>query len=49
MRQRKRGGKETTKRTSGGEALEWLKEKSEGLRELKEKELQDEGDTKDAA
>ena len=35
------GKKETKRRRSGGEALEWLKEKGETLRELKEKELQD--------
>ena len=37
----KEEGKKETKRRSGGGALEWLKEKGESLRELKEKELQD--------
>ncbi|KAK2546700.1 hypothetical protein P5673_033686 [Acropora cervicornis] len=39
--EKEEGKKETKRRRSGGGALEWLKEKGESLRELKEKELQD--------
>ena len=39
--EKEEGKKETKRRRSGAEALEWLKEKGESLRELKEKELQD--------
>ena len=39
--EKEEGKKETKRRRSGEGALEWLKEKGESLRELKERELQD--------
>ena len=39
--ERMRGKKETKRRRSGGEVLEWLKEKGEIVQEMKEQEVQE--------
>ncbi|KAJ7391239.1 hypothetical protein OS493_019370 [Desmophyllum pertusum] len=42
------GKQETKRRRSGGEALEWLKEKGESMRQLKEQEVQNKKEEREA-